>query len=44
MSRWVVTNPWVFFGIGGAVVAYLLFMMVRRPKGERHIREEELDL
>lgn len=44
MSRWVVTNPWVFFGIGGAIVAYLLFMMVRRRKGERGIGEEEIDL
>jgi len=44
MNRWVVTNPWVFFGIGGAVVAYLLFMMVRRRKGERDIPEEERDL
>ncbi len=44
MSRWIVTNPWVFFGVGGAVVAYLLFMMVRRRKGERDIPEEERDL
>ena len=28
-------NPWVFFGIGGALVAYLLYTMVRRRKGER---------
>jgi hypothetical protein len=44
MSRWVVTNPWVFFGIGGAVMAYLLFMMVRRRKGESNFPEEEIDL
>jgi hypothetical protein len=44
MSRWVVTNPWVFFGIGGTVVAYLLFMMVRRRKGERDLGEGEADL
>ncbi len=44
MSRWMVTNPWVFFGAGGAVVAYLLFMMVRRRRGGRDIPEEELDL
>jgi hypothetical protein len=45
MDHWVVTNPWVFFGIGGAVVAYLLYMMVRRRKGERRgvaNREPEL--
>jgi hypothetical protein len=44
MSHWVVTNPWVFFGISGPVVAYLLFMMVRRRKGERHVTEEEHEL
>jgi hypothetical protein len=44
MSRWVVTNPWIFFGAGGAVVAYLLFMMVRRRKGERDLSEHEIDL
>jgi len=30
-----VTNPWVFFGVGGVVVVYLLYMMIRRRKGER---------
>jgi hypothetical protein len=30
-----VTNPWVFFGVAGAVVAYLLYMMIRKRKGER---------
>jgi hypothetical protein len=30
-----VKNPWVFFGVCGAVVAYVLYMMVRRRKGER---------
>jgi hypothetical protein len=30
-----IKNPWVFFGICGAVVAYVLYMMVRRRKGER---------
>jgi len=44
MGRWVVTNPWVFFGVGGAVVGYLLFMMVRRRKGERDTREEDVEL
>ena len=45
MNRWMVTNPWVFFGVGGAVVAYLLYMMIRRRKGERpasRIDEPEL--
>jgi hypothetical protein len=35
MNRWAVTDPWVFFGVAGAVVAYLLYMMIRRRKGER---------
>jgi hypothetical protein len=45
MGIWVVTDPWVFFGVGGAVVAYLLYMMVRRRKGERAgIGENEPEL
>ncbi len=44
MSRWVVTNPWVFFGVGTAVMAYLLFMMVRRRRGDADTPEEEPDL
>jgi hypothetical protein len=31
----MVNNPWVFFGVSGAVVAYLLYMMIRKRKGER---------
>jgi hypothetical protein len=30
-----VENPWIFFGVSGAVVGYLLYMMIRRRKGER---------
>jgi hypothetical protein len=30
-----VHDPWIFFGVAGAVVAYLLSMMIRRRKGER---------
>ena len=44
MSRWVVTNPWVFFGVGGAIVAYLLFMMVRRPRPAHNRIDEGPDL
>jgi hypothetical protein len=45
MNGWLVTNPWVFFGVGGAIVAYLLYMMVRRRKGERTgIPEQEPEL
>jgi hypothetical protein len=35
MNRWMVTDPWIFFGVAGAIVAYLLYMMVRRRRGER---------
>jgi hypothetical protein len=45
MNRWAVTDPWVFFGVAGAVVSYLLYMMFRRRKGERSAiadREPEL--
>jgi hypothetical protein len=45
MNGWRVTDPWVFFGVGGAVVAYLLYMMIRRRKGERGgIPEREPEL
>jgi hypothetical protein len=30
-----VENPYVFFGVAAAVVAYLLYMMIRKRKGER---------
>jgi hypothetical protein len=35
MNRWMIKNPWIFYGIGSALVAYMLYMMVRRRKGER---------
>ena len=35
MSRWSVTDPWIFYGIAGALVAYVMYMMIRRRKGER---------
>jgi hypothetical protein len=31
----MVTDPWIFYGVAGAVVAYLLYMMIRRRRGER---------
>jgi hypothetical protein len=40
-----VTNPWVFYGVGGALVIYVLYMMIRKRKGERpghHDREPQL--
>ena len=30
-----VTNPYVFFGAAAALVAYLLYMIIRKRKGER---------
>ena len=35
MNHWMVTDPWIFYGVAGAVVAYLLYMMIRRRRGER---------
>jgi hypothetical protein len=35
MNQWAIKDPWVFFGLGGALVAYLIYTMVRRRKGER---------
>lgn len=40
-----VTNPVWFFGVSGLIVAYLLYMVVRKRKGERPgttVREPEL--
>ncbi len=45
MNRWWVTDPWIFFGAAGAVVAYVLYMMVRKRKGERsEVAGRDLDL
>jgi hypothetical protein len=35
MNQWAIKDPWVFFGVGGMVVVYVLYMMIRRHKGER---------
>ena len=40
-----VTNPYYFFGVSALIVAYLLYMVIRKRKGERpgtSIREPEL--
>jgi hypothetical protein len=40
-----VTSPFWFFGVAGLIVAYLIYMMIRRRKGERpgnSVREPEL--
>ena len=45
MNRWLVTDPWVFFGVGGAIVAYMFYMMIRRRRGERAgFADRETDL
>lgn len=31
----MVNDPWVFFSVSGVLIAYLLYMMIRRRKGER---------
>ncbi len=31
----MVNDPWVFFGVSAALIAYLLYMMIRKRKGER---------
>ena len=35
MKGWWVTDPWIFYGTAGAIVAYVLYMMIRKRKGER---------
>jgi hypothetical protein len=35
MDRFWITSPVVFYGIGGLLVAYVLYMMIVRRKGER---------
>jgi hypothetical protein len=45
VNGWVIKDPWVFFGVAAAVVAYVLYMMIRKRKGERSQlagREREL--
>jgi hypothetical protein len=45
MNGWWVTDPWIFYGIAGAIVAYVLYMMIRKRKGERsEAASRELDL
>jgi hypothetical protein len=33
--RHEINNPWIFFGVAAVVVAYLLYTMIRKRKGER---------
>jgi hypothetical protein len=41
----MVKDPWIFFSVAGLILAYLLYMMIRKRKGERPgSRERELEL
>jgi hypothetical protein len=45
MHNWIITDYRVFFGVAGAIVAYILYMIIRRRKGDRAgvgAREAEL--
>jgi hypothetical protein len=40
-----ITNPYLFFGAAGLLIAYILYMMIRKRQGERpgdRDREPEL--
>jgi len=40
-----IKNPYVFFGVAGLFVVYMLYMMIRKRKGERPgYRESETEL
>jgi hypothetical protein len=44
VSGWTVTDPLIFYAAGAAVVAYILYMMVRKRRGERPAAPKEIDL
>jgi hypothetical protein len=45
MNRWTVTDPLIFFSVAGLVVAYILYMMIIRRKGERvGFRDRDIEL
>jgi len=35
VNSWIIKDPWIFFGIAGAVVGYVLYMIVCKRKDER---------
>ena len=40
-----IKNPVIFFGFASALIAYLLYMMIRKRKGERPgFKAREVDL
>ena len=45
LSRFQITSPAVFFTASGLVVSYLLYMMIRKRRGERPGSQvKEIDL
>ncbi|MDB5352113.1 MAG: hypothetical protein JWN86_3360 [Planctomycetota bacterium] len=45
LSRFAIHSAWIFYPAAGLFVAYLLYTMIRKRKGERpgeHAREPEL--
>ncbi len=45
MNGWMIKDPMIFFGVAGAIVAYVLYMMIRRRKGERsQVASREVEL
>jgi hypothetical protein len=35
MNNWSIRDPVIFFSLAGALVAYILYMIIRRRKGLR---------
>ncbi len=35
MNDWSIKNPLIFFPLAGALIAYIVYMMIRRRKGLR---------
>jgi hypothetical protein len=45
MNGWTITDPRIFFGIAGLLVAYVFYMMIRRRKSERPgVASREIEL
>jgi hypothetical protein len=45
MNGWMVKDPWIFYGIASLVLSYVIYMMIRRRKGERPgVASRELEL
>jgi hypothetical protein len=34
-SKYWITNPYLFYGLGSLLLGYVLYVMIRRRKGER---------